>query len=380
VTVRPKPDPDPSDKIESDEWTMPEPELRFRVSGTFAEDGSITVTNVGQEMARGVHPGYPTDAELVLLDQSGRKLARGELTGHIGHMVLGPRRDAPLGGALDCRPFHSSGFSGSVRAVDGGVVLQIERGGEAIWTRRAPGPIPRIDSVRCEIDGNVGRISWSDDASKTDSYDAQPQFRRDSGGDWLAFQTRRPPAPPIGERDLVAGPVEFDIQDLPSGEGFLRMSVSDGFYCVFSEPIRVTVPPHPICFLQFSVGAGITPEGWGLVTLSALATQWRGSGLGRHGPMIPDEAYRWLIDGELCDIGSTIHIDPPSLGLHEVTVVVTVGDVEHRKAIPFEVTTDLLARLEKARAEIPNLRRSLPLVDWAYLDAERDAARRRRNR
>jgi hypothetical protein len=59
---------------------------------------------------------------------------------------------------------------------------------------------------------------------------------------------------------------------------------------------------------------------------------------------------------------------------------VTVGDVEHRKAIPFEVTTDLLARLEKARAEIPNLRRSLPLVDWAYLDAERDAARRRRNR
>jgi hypothetical protein len=241
--VRPKPDPDPSDKIESDEWTMPEPELRFRVSGTFAEDGSITVTNVGQEMARGVHPGYPTDAELVLLDQSGRKLARGELTGHIGHMVLGPRRDAPLGGALDCRPFHSSGFSGSVRAVDGGVVLQIERGGEAIWTRRAPGPIPRIDSVRCEIDGNVGRISWSDDASKTDSYDAQPQVRRDSGGDWLAFQTRRPPAPPIGERDLVAGPVEFDIQDLPSGEGFLRMSVSDGFYCVFSEPIRVTVPP-----------------------------------------------------------------------------------------------------------------------------------------
>ena len=96
--------------------------------------------------------------------------------------------------------------------------------------------------------------------------------------------------------------------------------------------------------------------------------------------MIADEAYRWLIDGELCDIGSVVHIDPPSLGVHDVTVVVTVDGVEHRKSAVLEVTEELLAQLEKNRAGLPALRRSLPMIDWARLDAERDAARARRAR
>jgi len=85
-------------------YTPPPEELRFTVSGSFTSDGGVEVTQVRQEMSSRIG-GPSSEADLILLDESGHELARGSVEQHIGYATAAPSPSWKPGDGVGCRPF-----------------------------------------------------------------------------------------------------------------------------------------------------------------------------------------------------------------------------------------------------------------------------------
>lgn len=210
--------------------------------------------------------------------------------------------------------------------VEGGATLTILLADAVLWTRHAPPYSPRIHSVRCDMDAQTARLTWTDAVASDEHYKATPQWWTPDHPHWQRLESSGPivPSLPGFVRSLSAG-FTFDLFELPVGEVFLRVQVSDGFHTTTSESVTVVVPHRPIRIEIYPPMGMIA----GRTMVHAIARAYQGEHIS------DDEAYHWLIDGEEQGRGASLSLDPPAAGRHEATVIVRWKGEEAQQSIEF---------------------------------------------
>ncbi len=192
--------------------------------------------------------------------------------------------------------------------VEAGAALRIRRAGEEMWRREASERRPKIGDAAAEFaDGDV-RVTWSADAVGEQEPECWAQWSGDRGRTWHALG--------VG---LRGGSAVLDGRGLPAGAVRIRLLLSDGFHTAVSRTLNVKVPPSE------PAASILSPRDGQIVAVPGSVRLW-GAASDAHGAPVPDEAARWLVDGDEVATGLDAFVPAPKAGRHRATLVVKTRD------------------------------------------------------
>ena len=115
----------------------------------------------------------------------------------------------------------------------------------------------------------------------------------------------------------------LDARGLPSGSVGFRLLVSDGFHTATSRVLNVTIPKRPA---EASI---LGPRDGQTFAFPGPLRLW-GAALDARGEPVPDEAARWVLDGDEVATGLDAFVAAPEPGDHRATLTVKTreGSVE----------------------------------------------------
>ena len=177
-----------------------------------------------------------------------------------------------------------------------------------MWSRSAPARKPTVRHATAELSEGELHLSWSAEAAGEQEPECWAQWSSDRGRTWHALSTGL-----RGESAVV------DARGLPSGRVAIRLLVSDGFLTASSRLVNVTVPRRPPEAAILSPHDGQTFASRSPMRLWGAASDTRGE-------PVPDEAARWVVDGDETASGFDAFIEAPKPGSHRVTLTVTTRD------------------------------------------------------
>ncbi len=201
--------------------------------------------------------------------------------------------------------------------VEPGALLRITRAGEPVWSRTAPARRPKIGEAAAELEEDELRLTWSVEVSGEQEPEIWVQWSTDRGRNWHALGA-----------NLRGTSAVLDARGLPAGRVGIRLLVSDGFHTAVSRVLTVTVPRRPleVSILSPRDGqtfvAGYPMRLWGAVA-EALAER------------VPDEAARWLVDGNEVAVGFDAFVEAPAPGEHRATLTVKTREGSAERSVVF---------------------------------------------
>jgi hypothetical protein len=196
--------------------------------------------------------------------------------------------------------------------VEAGALLRIQRAGEPVWSRAASGRKPKVRDATAKLREGELHLSWSVEASGEQEPECWAQWSTDRGRSWHALGA-----------GLRGGSAVLDARGLPSGRVSIRLLVSDGFHTAISRLLNVTVPRRP-------PEASILSPREGQTFASRSPMRLWGAGTDARGDPVPDEAARWVIDGDEIATDFDAFVEAPKPGNHRATLTVKTreGSVE----------------------------------------------------
>jgi hypothetical protein len=198
--------------------------------------------------------------------------------------------------------------------VEPGALLRIQRAGkpEPLWSRAASGRKPKIDDATAKLKEGELNLSWSVEASGEQEPECWVQWSTDRGRSWHALGA-----------GLRGGSAVLDARGLPAGRVAIRLLVSDGFHTAISRLLNVAVPRRPLESSILSPREGQTFASQSPMRLWGAATD-------ASGEPTPEEAARWVVDGDEIATGFDAFVEAPKPGNHRATLIVKTreGSVE----------------------------------------------------
>lgn len=254
-----------------------------------------------------------TGTTVELLDEQGQVIDRAPLLRVALHATCG------------CSEGESGPPSGLVQALlpdDERIgAIRVMRGENELWSRRATTESPRIGEVSAELDDDNLRVRWQTSAADENPTERVVRWSADNGHTWQALAVALPE-----DEALVS------LTMLTSGVAIVQVLVSDGFYTVAAEPVRVEIPPRPphIAILWPAQGSAVKIDNlvrlWGMATASDSRT-------------LPGDALRWELDGEPVGNGTEVWTYLPEWeGEHRATLRVLDGNQASESSVTFFAT------------------------------------------
>jgi hypothetical protein len=256
------------------------------------------------------------DMRAELVNAEGRVVASGAVYGLRSHAGCGCGCDDEGDKEGDSYPRLVQAF---VPDVEPGALLRIQRAGdrEPVWSRTASQRRPKIGDAKAELREGELRLSWSVEASGEQETECWAQWSADRGRSWHALGA-----------GLRGGGAVLDARGLPSGRVGIRLLVSDGFHTAVSRVLYVTVPRRPPEASVLSPRDGQTFVWPGPMRLWGVANEARGQ-------PAPDEAARWVIDGDEIATGLDAFVEAPKPGKHRATLTVQTREGKVETSVAF---------------------------------------------
>ena len=247
-----------------------------------------------------------------------------ELTGEDGEILASSpvfRLRDQAHGDCDCESEGGRHYPYMVQAflkdVGPGAELRIQRGGEGLWSRRAPEDQPRITDFVAEITKDQLVAEWRLESRSDLEPELWIQASSDGGETWNAVASR-----------LRGESVELGLSSLPPGDLEVRLFASDGFHTATSVTLSLEVPVG-----EAAVSILAPRDGQTLVA---------GSSMRLHGAATPSSdspgeitGANWILDGEEIVEGTDAFITAPDPGEHELTLQATVDDQSGEASVLF---------------------------------------------
>ena len=224
--------------------------------------------------------------------------ADGRVVGSAAVYSLRSHANCGCGGDCDDVESYPRLVQAFVPDVEAGALLRIQRGGEAIWQRAASPRKPKIGSASAKLAERELHLTWSVEASGEQEPACWAQWSSDRGRTWHALGV-----------DLHDGAAVLDARVLPSGSVGIRLLVSDGFHTATSRVLSVTIPERPA---EASI---LGPRDGQTFAFPGPLRLW-GAALDARGEPVPDEAARWVLDGDEVATGLDAFVAAPGRGDH----------------------------------------------------------------
>jgi hypothetical protein len=310
------PDP-PPDLPGLDRIVSPQPLIS--IIGVLHGPDDLEIKSVFRLDAESEVPGGRTlDMRAELIGDEGRVVASGAMYGLRSHANCGCGRE----GEVDEQESYPRLVQGFVPDVEAGTALRIRRGGEDVWSRAAPKRRPKVREISADLGDRDLKLTWSLDASSEQEPEAWAQWSTDRGRNWHALAA-----------GLRGGSAVVDASGLPSGRVSVRLLVSDGFHTAVSKLLTVTVPRRPPAASILSPWNGQTFVANSPMRLWGVAGE-------ATGEASPDDAARWLVDGNEVADGLDAFVEAPNAGKHRATLAVKTREGSAEVSVGF-ITVDL---------------------------------------
>jgi hypothetical protein len=275
-------------------WRSMEPEPLINLLAFVDTDDEVEVHSISRLVTRPkIDGGVLTDLVAELLDEDATLI--------VDAPVYHLRLEGPVQGAGDA--------CGGRRLVQAlvpnlarGAVIQLRRGKDILWQRRAPDRPVKVTALRASVDEH-GRLQADWDAEVTDGLGTRSDLRwsQDGGKHWHLLA--------IG---LAGDTAAVDLGTVPGGDTRFEVRVSDGFDSAHAVSGVVRVPHKPPTVAMLSPSEGARIRTGGMLRLWGAATD-------EQGGTLPETSCEWLIDGQSVQTGTDLIIAAPAPGERQVT-------------------------------------------------------------
>ncbi len=190
-----------------------------------------------------------------------------------------------------------------------------------LWAVDAPKKRPRVSNVTAARRGRAMAVRWSCEATERPAR-FSVQFSKDGGESWNAcaslIDTER--------RDVP-------LECLPEGAVVFRVLAHDGFHTVSADSRRVSIPAAPPSV------AVLAPTPNATLVSNEPMMLWAAA-LDQNGSPLPDDSYRWELDGKAIGMGAQRLIAAPPPGDHTARVVVAARSGRPSQSVQFTTVAD----------------------------------------